>query len=809
MKLKFIKFNIIYKLIGYLVIVSILPLLIFAVSSYDVVQETILDLTSGYSSQLVNNQRDYLQLQLQQVDNLASRIATIDKIGEVAARTDALNEMKRDAYDDLSTQAEIRQNLNLYSSLKGVASIDFYTAKGHRFYVGETLSEPEVNKHVRDTMYRTALASDGALQWLSVGNKLYPASDSEKLLTAYKIVWRYSSETQLSEPVGMLLINCSTSYLFDHFSKVDLGRGSYMVVTDADGRVVYAPDKKIVGQNMPESLANWLKSGNEKSALHIDNRDYLVSLATIKNQGWHLFGVIPQETLLAPMRRLTQLVGLLIVLSSIIILLASHLFRRNMVAPIQEISKGFRRIQEQKNDLVEHLPVPASRDEISELVVWFNAFVDAHKMRLQYEEELRESQYKFASIFQQAPIPLGLVRIENGQFVDVNDVWLAQFEFSREEIIGNTSFELNVWVDLNERQAMLDQIKQTQATRIEVRQRAKSGRILICILSGRPIKIHEERLFIFSAVDITRQRETEKEIQEINQQLESRVQSRTLKLQETNEELYEALESLKLTKSELVRSEKLAALGSLVAGIAHELNTPIGNSVTVASTLHDDTRDLRRSVKEGNLRRSAIETYFDIIEKGTELLLRNLGNAHDLIASFKQVAADQASNQRRSFDLKETIEGIMVTLVPMYKKTAFVMTSDLAPGIKMNSYPGPLGQVLTNLVTNALTHAFEERRQGTMRLTTRLIDETHAELVFSDDGLGIPTENLARVFDPFFTTKLGQGGSGLGLNIVYNIVTSVLGGTVQLESEVGVGTCFIITLPLTPVALEALTQQGL
>jgi len=166
LKLKFIKLNIIYKLIGYLAIVSVLPLLIFAVSSYDVVQETILDLTSEYSSQLVSNQRDYLQLQLQQVDNLASRIATIDEIGEVAVKTDASNDMKLDAYDDLSTQAEIRQNLNLYSSLKGVASIDFYTAKGHRFYVGETLSEPDVDMHVRDAMYRTALASDGSLRWL-------------------------------------------------------------------------------------------------------------------------------------------------------------------------------------------------------------------------------------------------------------------------------------------------------------------------------------------------------------------------------------------------------------------------------------------------------------------------------------------------------------------------------------------------------------------------------------------------------------------------------------------------------------------
>ena len=176
--------------------------------------------------------------------------------------------------------------------------------------------------------------------------------------------------------------------------------------------------------------------------------------------------------------------------------------------------------------------------------------------------------------------------------------------------------------------------------------------------------------------------------------------------------------------------------------------------------------------------------------------MRNLGTARELVAGFKQVAADQASNQRRRFDLKETVEGILATLAPMYRKTPYGMACELQDGIVMESYPGPLGQMLTNFVTNALAHAFDGRAAGTMQLSCKRRGETQVEIRFSDDGKGIPEENRNRVFDPFFTTKLGQGGSGLGLNIVYNIVTSVLGGTIELESTVGGGTTFIVLLPL-------------
>jgi signal transduction histidine kinase len=193
---------------------------------------------------------------------------------------------------------------------------------------------------------------------------------------------------------------------------------------------------------------------------------------------------------------------------------------------------------------------------------------------------------------------------------------------------------------------------------------------------------------------------------------------------------------------------------------------------------------------------------------GTEILRRNLERAAELVTSFKQVAVDQSSNQRRKFDLRQAIEEVLLTLRPMYAKTAFRLEYDLAAKIDMDSFPGALGQIITNFVANALAHAFEGRSAGLMQIKTSLRDD-QAEIVFSDDGVGISEQNMKRVFDPFFTTKLGKGGSGLGMHIVYNLITDVLGGKVVLTSTVGVGTQITVTLPLrAPRTDTALLEDG-
>jgi signal transduction histidine kinase len=184
------------------------------------------------------------------------------------------------------------------------------------------------------------------------------------------------------------------------------------------------------------------------------------------------------------------------------------------------------------------------------------------------------------------------------------------------------------------------------------------------------------------------------------------------------------------------------------------------------------------------------------MDKAGDILMRNLQRAADLVVSFKQVAADQTSSQRREFSVAEAVSEIMLTLSPTLKKTSFTVTQDIPGDLIMDSYPGPLGQVITNLVNNALLHGFEGRQTGAVSILVQPGDEGWLELTVKDNGTGIPRANLSRIFDPFFTTKLGAGGSGLGLNIAHNIVTGVLGGRIRVQSEPGAGAEFTLNLPL-------------
>ncbi|HEV7816390.1 MAG TPA: ATP-binding protein [Janthinobacterium sp.] len=295
----------------------------------------------------------------------------------------------------------------------------------------------------------------------------------------------------------------------------------------------------------------------------------------------------------------------------------------------------------------------------------------------------------------------------------------------------------------------------------------------------------------------------EQELLRHREHLEELVAARTIELtrakeqsEMANEELATALENLCMTQDELLRRDKLAALGALVAGIAHELNTPIGNSLVAATTISERTRQLRASVA-GGLRRSELETYLDDAAQADDIVLRNLQRAAGLVSSFKQIAVDRASSQRRRFDLREFVAELILPLRVALKNTGFTVEQDIADGLVMDSYPGPLGEVLSTLFDNCVLHAFEGRPGGdiVIRAAPAAAASSEIALSMSDNGVGIPADNLGRIYDPFFTTRLGSGGSGLGLHIAHNIVTGVLGGRIDVSSGVGTGTTFTLVLP--------------
>ena len=286
------------------------------------------------------------------------------------------------------------------------------------------------------------------------------------------------------------------------------------------------------------------------------------------------------------------------------------------------------------------------------------------------------------------------------------------------------------------------------------------------------------------------------QIRDFNVSLEQRVDDRTHALNLANHELQSALTTLQTVQEEIQRSDRLAALGALVAGVAHELNTPIGNSVMVASTMLDLSVDFTDTIEAG-MTRSKLTAFTEQTKQASEMLVRNLNKAAELIGSFKQVAVDRTSVRRRVFVLDEVVGETVLLIDNSLKRTGHVITTDIAANLKMNSYPGPLGQILSNLCNNALLHGFEKTQQGTIHISANLLLEKQVEMVVSDNGGGISEANISRIFDPFFTTKLGYGGSGLGLSIVYNLVTVVLGGTISVESTLNNGTRFVILLPVS------------
>jgi signal transduction histidine kinase len=266
-------------------------------------------------------------------------------------------------------------------------------------------------------------------------------------------------------------------------------------------------------------------------------------------------------------------------------------------------------------------------------------------------------------------------------------------------------------------------------------------------------------------------------------------------LRTSKEKAESALLELNAAQQNLIDAERLAALGGLVAGVAHEVNNPIGISLTVASSFARRAEMFENDLKTEQLRRSKLDEFVRTSRDASQQLVANLQRAGELIQSFKQVAVDRSHAERRQFSLGESTDQIVASLRPVLKKAAISLSVDVPEGLLIDGYPGAYGQILTNLFLNAANHAFADGRSGTISISARGRGADDVEIIFADDGAGMTPDVQRQAFDPFFTTRRNEGGTGLGLHIVYNLVTQQLGGRMMLESRVGQGTTFRIIMP--------------
>jgi PAS domain S-box-containing protein len=415
------------------------------------------------------------------------------------------------------------------------------------------------------------------------------------------------------------------------------------------------------------------------------------------------------------------------------------------------------------------------------------------------EQATRNNERRVRQILNASPLPLTVAGYASGTYVDVNPAWERTFGHRRDDVIGKTSVDLGFWRDMTQRQGWIDQFsREGRVSGHEATFNMKVGPARTFLLSSERFQYGEQECVLTMSVDVTERKLLDDELRQLNAHLEQRVTERTRAVEQSNVELVQTMATLQQAQDELVESEKLASLGSLVAGVAHELNTPLGNALVATSAMHEKVQETIRSVEAGQMKKSGLTANLQHLLEGTTLAERSLQRAVELITGFKQVAVDQESERRRTFDLAQMLGEVLDTLRPNLKRSGLDLQLQLRlhPKVSLDSFPGPLGQVIINIVMNALNHAFEGRSAGVVEVFTEPVPgQSSVRIRMTDDGVGIATQHLGQIFDPFFTTRLGQGGSGLGLSISRRIVTRILGGQLTVHSTPGRGTCFEMVLP--------------
>jgi PAS domain S-box-containing protein len=631
-----------------------------------------------------------------------------------------------------------------------------------------------------------------------VGSDLSSNSLFQEVSQRSGAVWsgRYRSVLTGSRAVGLALRDGQGQVLVAEVSSEALlravrlaagRRASSVWIVDRHGDVlVDTEDGRAQGRL---NIRDWplmqaaAKGDGGVAAFEHRGRQHRVAIAHSSMLDWYFVGHAPRGWANPRVQRLVSYLGVSFTGCLLVGLLVAPFWAARLTRPLQRILE--RTAQATRGEVKETAwprgPVAEFNQLSGDLELMANA--------------LMERERKFLAIFNAAPVPMSVTDARRGYILlDVNDAWCREFRYPREQVLGRTGMDIGM-VSTAQSKDLEERLKQPRLQNESVLLRGDGTPIQVQVFAQR-VTLATQELMLWAVVDIGPMRRVEQQLRELNQQLGARVAQRTEALAASNTELAATVAQLRAAQEELVRTEKMAALGSLVAGVAHELNTPLGNGVMAVSAMADAVRRFKAGMVAG-IRRNDLQQVLDGVEQGTDIAQRNLHRAADLVHSFKQVAVDRTSAQRRSFELGEVVHEMVVSLKPSFARKPWRIELDVPEqGLRLDSYPGALGQVLGNLIQNAVLHGFDGRDHGTVRITAGRDEDQSIWLRVADDGKGIAPEHIARVFDPFMTTRMGRGGTGLGLHISHNAVTTLLGGTLTVQSKLGDGACFELCLPV-------------
>ncbi|MBB3265578.1 PAS domain S-box-containing protein [Azospirillum sp. OGB3] len=476
--------------------------------------------------------------------------------------------------------------------------------------------------------------------------------------------------------------------------------------------------------------------------------------------------------------------------AAVILLLvgATALLLRHVVAPVRRLGGVLHALQENPRAVASQ---PAALEEFERIGTAVERFAGAFAALHRQAAASRANEGRLGAVLQSSSFPILVAGRGDGRILFANTAAADLLETTTSALLerGVAGFleSADDW------RGFADGVfRRGRWADVETRWRTAEGRPFWSVVSATAMDQDGVEAMVMALRDISARKYAEKA------------------LVAAKEEAERALRDLQRTQRSLIQAEKLASLGALVAGAAHEISTPVGLGVTATSHLAEQARRFKAGLTDGHLRRRDLEDFVDRVEEGASIILTNLERACTLVESVKQVAVDRSSETRRTFELRGYLDGVLGSLTPRLKDTGHRVALECPDGLVMDGYPGALSQVVSNLVINALLHAFRSDVPGTITIAVHAEGGTSAGTAgvvmdIADDGRGIPPDHIERVFEPFFTTRRAEGGSGLGLHIVYNIVTGTLGGRIAVASQPGAGCRFTLHLPLTapPMAPSA------